>query len=86
MTSLLYYSISSSSDLTNDEIDQRVKKDYEKISLFVKELSSNSKRKIKKIGFYIVFMFSISQPLTPYLYTMMVPLTPNDRLSFKDKI
>ena len=77
MTALLYYSISS--DLTKDEIleiDKQVKKDREGVYLFVKELPSNSKRKVKRIGLYIVFIFSISQPLVPCAAAVVMPLPP----------
>lgn len=54
MNSLLYYSISS--DLTEDEIievDRRVAKDQEIVYLLFRELPSNSKREVKRIGLYI---------------------------------
>ena len=77
MTSLLYYSISS--DLTKDEIiaiDKQVAKNREGVYLFVRKLASNSKRKAKRLGFYIVFMFAISQPLVPCAAAVMTPLPP----------
>ena len=77
MTSLLYYSISS--DLTKDEIiaiDKQVAKNREGVYLFVRKLASNSKRKAKRLGFYIVFMFAISQPLVPCAAAVMMPLSP----------
>ena len=77
MSSLLYYSISS--DLTEDEIieiDRRVAKEREAIYLFFRELSSNSKRKVKRIGLYLIFIFTISQPLVPCAAAVMLPLPP----------
>lgn len=77
MTAILYYSISS--DLTKDEIiaiDERVAKNREGVYLFVRKLPSNSKRKAKRLGFYIVFMFAISQPLVPCAAAVMMPLPP----------
>ena len=77
MSSLLYYSISS--DLTKDEIieiDRRVAKEREAIYLFFRELPSNSKRKVKRIGLYIIFIFTISQPLVPCAAAVMLPLPP----------
>lgn len=68
MTALLYYSISST--LMEDEIievDRRVAKDLEAVYLFFRELPSNSRRKVKKIGLYIVFIFMLGQPLVPCL-------------------
>ena len=73
MASLLYYKISS--DLTKDEIiaiDKRVAKNRER----VRKLPSNLKRKAKRLGFYIVFMFAISQPLVPCAAAVMTPLPP----------
>ena len=66
MTALLYYSISS--DLTEDEIleiDKQVHKNRETVYLFFRKLPSNSKRKAKKLCLYVMFMFAISQPLSP---------------------
>jgi hypothetical protein len=77
MSSLLYYSISS--NLTEDkivEIDKQVAVNREKIYLFLTELPSNSKRKAKRLGLYIVFIFAISQPLVPYAAAVMIPLPP----------
>jgi len=62
MSSLLYYSVSS--DLTKDKIiliNKQVKKNREELYLFLKQLPLNSKRKAKRLGCYIVFMFAISQ-------------------------
>ena len=77
MSSLLYYSISS--NLTKDEIiaiDKQVAKNRKGVYLFVRKLPSNSKRKAKRLGFYIVFMFAISQPLVPCATAVMMPLPP----------
>lgn len=83
MSSLLYYSISS--DLTKYEIieiDKRVARNREAAYLFIRELPSNSKRKAKRLGLYIIFMFSINQPLAPCAAVMM-PLPPAiNRLSY----
>ena len=78
MSSLLYYSISS--NLTEDEIfevDRRVAKDREAIYLFFRELPSNSKRKVKRIGLNIVFIFTISQPLVPCAAAVVDAITTN---------
>ena len=77
MSSLLYYSISS--DLTKDkiiEIDRRVGKNREAVYLFVRKLPSNSKRKIKRLCFGVVFVFMISQPLVSCAAAVMMPLPP----------
>lgn len=83
MNSFLYYSISS--NLTEDEIievDSQVDKSREAVYLFFRELPSNSKRRAKQICLYVTFVVAISQPLTPYAYTVMVPLPPPiERLS-----
>lgn len=75
MTALLYYSISS--DLIKNEIiaiDERVAQNRKGVYLFVRKLPSNSKRKAKRLGFYIVFMFAISQPLVPCAAAVMIPV------------
>ena len=77
MSSFLYYSYSS--DLTKDEIieiNKQVKKNRERVYLFVKELPLNSKRKAKRLGLYIVFMFAISQPLVACAAAVVMPLSP----------
>lgn len=77
MSSLLYYSISS--DLTEDEIieiDRRVAKERKAVYLFFRQLPSNSKRKVKKIGLYILFIFTISQPLVPCAIAVVMSLPP----------
>ena len=76
MTAFLYYSISS--DLTENEIieiNKQVSKNREAVYLFFTELPLNSKRKTKRICFYVVFMFMISQPLAPCT-AVMLPLPP----------
>ena len=78
MTALLY--ISYSKGLSKDGkliIDKSVFENREGIYLFVRNLPSNSKRKAKRLGLYIVFMFSISQPLQPLVpcaAAVMMPL------------
>jgi len=74
MSSLLYYSISS--DLTEDEIievDRRVAKDREAVYLFFRELPSNSKRKVKRLFNYGMFLFQLSQAVVPYASSVMFP-------------
>ena len=77
MSSLLYYSLSS--DLTEDEIiriARRVAKEREAIYLFFRELPSNSKSKVKRIGLYTIFIFTLSQPLVLCPAAVMLPLPP----------
>lgn len=77
MTSLLYYSISL--NLTESEIieiDRRVAKEGEAVYLFFRYLPSNSKRKVKRIGLYIVYIFMISQPLIPCATAVVMSLPP----------
>ena len=77
MSALLYYSISS--DLTEDEIieiNKQVDNNREAIYLFLRQLPSNSTRKAKRLGLYIVFMFAISQPLVPWAAAVVMPLPP----------
>lgn len=77
MSSLLYYSMSS--DLSENDIikiDKQVKKNQEGAYLFIKELLLNPKRKAKRIGLYIVFIFTISQPLVPVGNAVMISLPP----------
>lgn len=63
MSLLLYYSYSRGLNEDNlVEIDKRVGRNREAVYLFFLELPFNSKRKAKKICFYVVFMFMISQP------------------------
>ena len=66
MTLMLYYPISSS--LSKDEIisiDKQVAKNRERVSLFVRKLPSNSKRKAKRLFVYGIFLFQLGQPLVP---------------------
>lgn len=70
MTVLLYYSISS--DLTKDEmieIDSQVSNNRK----FIKNLSSNSKRKAKRVLLYAMLISPLGQPLVPYLSAVMAP-------------
>jgi len=39
-------------------------------------LPLNSKRKAKRLALYIVFMFTISQPLVPCVAAVVMPLAP----------
>ena len=64
MNSLLYYQYLS--NLIEDEkieIDKEVKKNREEVYFFVRELPSNSKRKVKRVFAYAMFAFQLSQPL-----------------------
>ena len=80
MSALLYYQISS--DLTKDEIieiDRQVANNREAAYLFVRELPSNSKRKVFVYG---MFLFQLGQPLVPCATVVMMPLPPAiERLS-----
>lgn len=83
MTALLYYQISSK--LTDDEIketNKQIFKNREAVFLFIKRLPSNSKLKAQKLLANGMLSFQLSQPLAPYVYTVMVPLPPAvERLS-----
>jgi hypothetical protein len=75
MSSFLYYSISS--NLTEDqiiEIDGRVAKNRKAIHLFFRELPSNSKRKVKRIFVYGLFIFQVGQPLVTCTNAVIIPL------------
>ena len=77
MNSLLYYS--TSSDLTKDEIieiDKRVAKNREAIFLPISKLSSNSKRKAKRLFVYGMFIFQLGQPFVPCAAAVVMPLPP----------
>lgn len=77
MTALLY--ISYSKGLSKEGkliIDKSVFENREGVYLFVRNLPSNSKRKAKRLGLYIVFMFLISQPLIPCAAAVVMPLPP----------
>ncbi len=87
MTALLYYSISS--NLTEDEIieiNKQVDNNQEAVYLFFTKLPSNSKRKVKRLCLYVIFMFAISQPLSPCVPVMITPIpTAINRLSSLEK-
>lgn len=55
MTILLYYSYSK--DLTENEIDKKVFRKRELVYQFITKLSSNAKRKIKKVIFVVCLEF-----------------------------
>ena len=44
--------------------------------VFVKNVTLNGKRKIKRLSVYIVFMFAISEPLVPCAAAVIMPLPP----------
>jgi hypothetical protein len=76
MTSLLYYSYSRR--LSDDElvkIDRRVSKNKESVYLFLTELTSNPKRRAKRLCLYVKFVFATSQPLSPCV-AVVLPLPP----------
>jgi len=76
MTGLLYYSYSrglSENELV--EIDIRVSRNRESVYLFLTELLSNSKRRAKRLSLYTTFVFTISQPLAPWL-ALAIPAAP----------
>lgn len=71
---LLYYSISA--DLSENEIieiDRQAYKRRKSAYLFVRKFPSNSKRKVKRLCLFIVFMFNISQPLAPCTAAVILP-------------
>lgn len=77
MSSLLYYPISS--NLTKDEIiaiDKQVAKNRKGVYLFVRKLSSNSKRKAKRLFVYGMFLFQLGQLLVPCAAAVVMPLPP----------
>ena len=77
MTALLY--ISYSKGLNKDGklvIDKSVFENRERVYLFVRNLPSNSKRKSKGLGLYIVFLFAISQLLIPCAAAVVMTLPP----------
>ena len=79
MTALLY--ISYSRGLSEEDkliIDKSVFENREAVYLLVRNLPSNSKRKAKRLGLYIVFMFAISQPLVQSAAAVMIPLPKAD--------
>jgi len=76
MTALLYYSVSLG--LTENEIfeiDKKVGENRKVVFEFTRNLPSNGNRKIKRICFYAIHMFEITQPLIPCV-TVMTPLPP----------
>ena len=83
MTALLYNSISSG--LTENqiiEIDKQIFKNRQSVYLFIKRLPLNSKFKAQKLLANGMLLFQLSQPLSPYVYTVMIPLPPAmERLS-----
>ena len=74
MTALFYYSIHAK--LTENEILEIDKQVFAN-RLFFKELRKNPKRKLKRIGVYILFIFEVGQPLISVSRHVMVPLPPN---------
>jgi len=77
MTALLYLSYSKGlSKEGNLIIDKSVFENREGVYLFVRNLPSNSKRKAKRLGLYLVFMFLISQPLIPCAAAVVMALPP----------
>ena len=77
MTAFLYFSISS--DLTKDEIlkiDEEVSKNRELVSIFIKNLPCNIKHKSKRICYYGIFLFTISQPIASCVSEMFQPEIP----------
>ena len=58
------------------EIDKQIKENRERVYLFVKELSLNSKRQAKRVFLYARFIFQLGQPLVPYAAAVMLPLPP----------
>ncbi len=82
MSSLLYYSISS--DLTEDEkikIDNQVDKNREEVFLFVTELRSNSKRKLKRLCIVVVLVggLCLSDVQPSSAMGLSVPVAPVER-------
>lgn len=58
------------------KIYKRVGKNRETVYLFLAQLTSNSTRKARRLGFYIVFMFAISPPLVPCAAAIVMLLSP----------
>jgi hypothetical protein len=76
MTAFLYYSFSLG--LTENEIfeiDKKVGENRKVVYEFTTNISLNGKRKIKRIYFYVIFMFAIAQPLAP-CGAVLMPLPP----------
>lgn len=57
-------------------IDKSVFENREGVYLFVRNLPSNSKGKVKRLELYVVFMFAISQPLISFAAAVVMPLPP----------
>ena len=77
MTALLYYSYST--NLTEDEIveiDKKVFRNRELVYRFMTKLSSNTKRKTKRVFVYGMFIFQLGQPLVPCAAAVVMPLPP----------
>ena len=67
------------------EIDEQVAKNRETVYLFIRKLPSNSKRRAKRLCLYMIFVFTVSQPLAPCV-AMELPATPAiNRLSPMEK-
>ena len=90
MSALLYYSISS--DLTEDEIveiDKKVFRNQELVYRFMTKLSSNTKRKTKRViivvclGFVLVFSNIQSVEAIP---TPVVKVQPNYKHTYEMKV
>lgn len=76
MTALLYYSYSRG--LNQDklvEIDRDVSKNTKLVCVFIRKLPLNTKRKAKRLCFYVTFSFVVSQPLAPCL-AIGIPAAP----------
>ena len=72
MTALLYYLYSRGlSENEILEIDNEVIKNRKFVYTFVKKLPLNVKCKTKRICFYMIFVFTISQPLAPCAAVML---------------
>ena len=87
MTALFYYSISSG--LSENEvviIDKEISRNRKLVYIFLTKLPLNAKRKAKRICFYMIFAFTIVQPLAPCA-AVMLPLPPTaiHRLSSIDE-
>lgn len=75
MTSLLCYQhFSNLSEDERIEIDKEVKKNREEVYFFIRELPSNSRRKVKRLLLRLMVIFEVGQPLVSF--AVMVPLPP----------
>ena len=73
----MYYSISSG--LTKNEmlkIDNQVFKNLQRINLFVRNLTSNSKLKAKKLFLHGMVLFELGQALVPCTAAVVMPIPP----------